>query len=66
MLAGIFLVISLFTLNLTVVDGKIYGFILYANLVAGNSFDVRATSFYTFVIIEPGFRNRNVFLQWND
>ena len=40
MFAGIFLVLSLFTLNLTVVDGKLYGFVVYANLVAGNSFDV--------------------------
>ena len=35
MLAGILLVVSLFALNLTIVDGKIYGFIVYANLVAG-------------------------------
>ena len=40
MFAGIFLVLSLFTLNLTVVDGKLYGFVAYANLVAGNSFNV--------------------------
>ena len=40
MLAGVILILSLFALNLTVVDGKIHGFILYANLVAGNSFNV--------------------------
>ena len=40
MLAGVFLILSLFALNLTVVDGKIYGFILYANMVAGNSFNM--------------------------
>ena len=38
--AGAFLVLSLFALNLTVVDGKVYGFVVYANLVAGNSFNV--------------------------
>ena len=36
-IAGILLVFCLFTLNLTVVDGKINGFILYANLTAVNS-----------------------------
>ena len=40
MLAGVLLVLSLFVLNLTVVDGKINGFILYTNLVAGNSYAV--------------------------
>ena len=33
-IAGILLVFSLFTLNLTVVDGKINGFIFYANITA--------------------------------
>jgi len=36
-IAGILLVFCLFTLNLTVVDGKINGFVLYANLTAANS-----------------------------
>ena len=40
MLAGVLLVLSLFVLNLTVVDGKLNGFILYTNLVAGNSYMV--------------------------
>ena len=40
MLAGVLLVLSLFVLNLTVVDGKLNGFILYTNLVAGNSYTV--------------------------
>ena len=40
MLAGISLVLCLFVLNLTVVDGKLNGFILYTNLVAGNSYNV--------------------------
>lgn len=40
MLAGILLVMSLFVLNLTVVDGKLNGFILYINLIAGNAYTV--------------------------
>ena len=40
MLAGILLVLSLFVLNLTVVDGKINGFVLYTNLITGNSYNV--------------------------
>ena len=35
-IAGILLVFCLFTLNLTVVDGKINGFIVYANLTVWN------------------------------
>jgi len=40
MLAGILLVLSTFVLNLTVVDGKLNGFILYVNLIAGNSYNI--------------------------
>ena len=43
MLAGVLLVVSLFVLNLTVVDGKLNGFILYTNLVAGNNYSVFAS-----------------------
>ena len=33
-MAGILLVVALFTLNLTVVDGDIYGFLLYVNVLS--------------------------------
>ena len=36
MLAGVLLVLALFALDLTVADGKINGFILYINTIAGN------------------------------
>ena len=37
-LAGVILVLALFVLNLTVVDGMINGFILYINAIVGNSY----------------------------
>ena len=37
-LAGVVLVLALFVLNLTVVDGMINGFILYINAIVGNSY----------------------------
>ena len=36
LLAGLFLILLLFTLNLTIVDGKINGFILYVNVIIVN------------------------------
>ena len=50
MLAGILLVLSLFVLNITVVDGKINGFILYTNLVAGNSYSVLPSNVFVVLI----------------
>ena len=50
MLAGILLVLSLFVLNMTVVDGKINGFILYTNLVAGNSYSVLPSNVFVVLI----------------
>ena len=38
MLAGVLLVLGLFTLDVTVVDGKINGFILYVNSIIGNAY----------------------------
>ena len=37
-MAGVILVLALFALNLTVVDGMINGFILYINAIVGNSY----------------------------
>ena len=51
MFAGVMLVLVLFALNLTVVDGKVYGFIMYANLVAGNTFEVFPSKNNIFFII---------------
>ena len=46
-LAGVVLVLALFVLNLTVVDGRINGFILYINAIVGNSYiyDIFPSSF---------------------
>ena len=55
MLAGILLVLSLFVLNLTVVDGKINGFILYINLIAGNSYNVFPSKGNLFFILTSLF-----------
>ena len=46
-LAGVVLVLALFVLNLTVVDGMINGFILYINAIVGNSYiyDIFPSSF---------------------
>ena len=43
LLAGLLLVASLFTMNLTVVDGKINGFLFYANIMAGNNYNIFPT-----------------------
>ena len=40
MLAGVFLVIALFALDLTVVDGKINGFILYINSIVSFTYEL--------------------------
>ena len=40
MLAEILLVLALFALDLTVVDGKIYGFILYINCIVAYIYDI--------------------------
>ena len=45
MLAGILLVLALFTLDLTVVDGKINGFVLYINCIVAYINDISAPSF---------------------
>ena len=47
MLAGVILVLVLFALNLTVVDGKVNGFILYVNSIVGNA--------YIYDIFPPSF-----------
>ena len=46
-LAGVILILALFVLNLTVVDGRINGFILYINTIVGNSYiyDIFPSSF---------------------
>ena len=36
LLVGLFIIFMLFTLNLTIVDGKINGFILYVNVIVAN------------------------------
>ena len=46
-MAGVILVLALFVLNLTVVDGMINGFILYINRIVGNS--------YIYDIFPPSF-----------
>jgi len=38
MLAGALLVLGLFTLDVTLVDGKINGFLLYVNSIIGNAY----------------------------
>ena len=50
-IAGILLVCLLFILNLTVVDGKINGFILYVNLVRGNAYDALPSNSFMFVLL---------------
>ena len=45
MLAGVFLVIALFALDLTVVDGKINGFIWYTNSTVAFIYDLSPPSF---------------------
>ena len=40
LLAGLFLILILFTLNLTIVEGKINGFILYVNVIAANLYAI--------------------------
>ena len=45
MLAGVFLVIALFALDLTVVDGKINGFILYISSIVSFSYDLSPPPF---------------------
>ena len=40
LLAGLFLILFIFVLNLTIVDGKINGFILYVNVIAANLYAV--------------------------
>ena len=46
-LAGVILVLALFVLNLTVVDGRINGFIMYINSIVGNAYvyDIFPSSF---------------------
>ena len=44
MLAGMLLILLLFTLNLTIVDGKINGFILYVNAVVVHIYKIFPTS----------------------
>ena len=51
LIAGAFIVVSLFTLNLTVADGKINGFLLYANSMVGNSYNIFPTRNILFVLM---------------
>ncbi|XP_065919100.1 uncharacterized protein [Dysidea avara] len=51
LLAGILLIFLLFTLNLTVVDGKINGFLLYVSLMLGNNYNIFPTRNVLFVLM---------------
>jgi len=51
LLAGALLVILLFTMNLTVVDGKINGFLLYVNIMIGNNYNLFPTRNILFVLM---------------
>jgi len=51
LLAGVLVVISLFTLNLTVVDGKINGFLLYVSSMVGNNYNIFPTRNVLFVLM---------------
>jgi len=51
LLAGILLVFTLFSLNLTIVDGKINGFLLYASILVGSNYNIFPARNALFVIM---------------